>query len=316
MLPMNINRNPHGNTEAKGENLSSEELVDETLKMDRLLYLKIIIERGPLTSLQITREILARKKKIDREEVRNCDVSRKNPNINKRLRDLADIGILVDQNGIYSLAPLGVLISDNLSQLISCIDVIRKYEWFFSTHDYTVIPPQKLREVHKLQFAKQCNDYFEYTYELESNTTKIDKEMRIVTDRLHDIPDWIIQEIKRNNLELELVYQFWKPFKMNFDEEKSLWEELTQGISSSIEIRYLMLKDKNPIGIRIIDQKWAIFSLYEYGEGKLNRPRSFYGEDKQFLAWIEDIFSIIWNNSKLLDTNQFTAHTGDETKIL
>lgn len=298
---------------AKKTNLSSEELVDEILKMDRLLYLKIIWERGPLTSLHMTREILALKKSISPEKVGNGEINRKNPNINKRLRDLADRGILVDQEGRYSLAPLGILIFDGLSRLVSSIDVIREYEWFFNTHDYTAIPSQKLREIYKLQFAEQCKDYFEYTEKLDSKTTKTREKIHIVTERLHDIPKWIIKEFGRNNLELKLVYQFWEPFKINRDEERSLWRDLMQEISSTIEIRYLTLENKNPIGIRIIDQKWAIFSLYEFDEEKLNRPRSFCGEDEQFITWIEDIFSIIWNKSKPLDIDEFCRELSNKS---
>lgn len=291
--------------------LPSEELVDEILKMDRLLYLEFIREKGPLTSLQMTREVIALKKDINSEEVGDDEISKKNPNINKRLRDLAEKGILDDQEGSYTLTPLGVLISDGLSQLVSGIDIIREYGWFFNTHDYTVIPTQNFREIYKLQFAKQSDDYFKYLKELEGNTAKAEEKICIMTDRLHDIPGWIIEELKRPNLKLKLVYQFWEPFKINSndEEEQNLWRELTQDISPTIEIRYLALKNRNPIGIRIIDQKWAIFNLYELAEKKLNRPRSFYGEDVQFIAWIEDIFLTIWNESKPLDVSRLSEDT-------
>ena len=101
---------------AKQVNPSSEKLIDEILKMDRLLYLKIIREKGPLTSLNMTREIIALKKNVNPEEVKDNEISRKNPNINRRLRDLAEMEILDDQGGSYSLKPLGILISDGLSQ--------------------------------------------------------------------------------------------------------------------------------------------------------------------------------------------------------
>ena len=305
---MRIGRNPQKEPGSKQVNPCSEELIDEILKMDRLLYLNIIREKGSLTSLNMTREILALKKNVKPEEVKDNEISRKNPNINRRLRDLAEMEILGDQGGSYSLTSLGILISDGLSQLASGIDVIRKHARFFNTHDYTVIPPQNFREIYTLQFAKQSNDYFEYLRELDKNTTKIGEKIRIITDRLHDIPGWIIKEFILGSLKLELIYQFWEPFKVNSndEEEQNIWRELTQVISPNIEIRYLILKNRNPIGIRIIDQEWAVFNLYEQAEEKLNRPRSFYGQDERFITWIEDIFLNIWNRSESLPISKLS----------
>ena len=279
--------------------------------MDRLNYLEIIQEKKSLTSLQMTREILASKKGITLEQVKYDDITKNNPNINKRLKDLADLEILNDKEGKYSLSPIGSLLIDELSKLKADVEIIRNYKWFFDTHDYTLVPLQQFREIHTLQFATQCNDYFEYKKEIENNTAKTVHEIYLVTERLHDIPSWIMEEFKQGNFSLKLSYLFKEPFKINSDdeEEQNLWKELTQEKYSTIELRYLVLDNKNPIGIRIIDKSWAIFALFEYAENKLNRPRSFYGTHKKFVAWIEDIFSDIWNESKPLDINNIRPST-------
>lgn len=284
---------------------SLEDLITEMFKMDRLCYLENIREKEFLTSLQMTRQILAQKKNLKPEQIKDEEISKSNPNINKRLKDLANLGILNDDAGIYTLSPIGSLLMDVLSGLKSDIDVIKKYKWFFDTHDYTIIPSQHLREIHKLQFAKQCADIFEYKREIERSTANVKYGMHIVTDRLHDIPSWIIEELKQGNLSLKLVYQFKKPFDINSDdeEERNLWKELKQEIFPEVKLRYLTLEDRNPIGIRIIDKKWAIFNLFERAEDKLNRPRSFCGTHEQFIAWVEDVFSSMWSESSPLDKN-------------
>ena len=280
-----------------------ENLIDEVLKMDRLLYLKIIQKKESLTSLQMTREILALKDNLRPEQIENKEITRNNPNINKRLKDLSDLKILNDREGRYSLSPIGFLIIDELTRLNSNIAVLTEYKNFFDLHDYTVIPPKQFREIHKLRFAKQCKDAIEYTKLINENTQKTEYRICIVSERLHEIPSWIIDELKRGNLTLKLIYHFEEPFKLNYDdeEEQRLWKDLTQETLLKVELRYLALKDRNPIGIRIIDRGWAILTLPKTIDNRLDRPLSFEGTNKQFVNWVEDVFLDIWDKSKPLE---------------
>lgn len=297
MLPMTDSKKTTGK-----KTLPPENLIDETLKMDRLLYLRIIQEKESLTSLQMTREVLALRNNLKPEQIGDRNITKHNPNINKRLKDLTDLGILNDHEGRYTLSPIGYLIIDELIRLKLNIEVLREHKDFFDIHDYTVIPSQQFREIHKLRFAKQCKDAIDYKREIENNTAKTEHEIHIVTERLHDMPSWIIEELKQGTLALKLVYQFEEPFKINFDdeEERILCKEIMQKALPGVELRYLTLEDRNPIGIRIIDEKWGILHLFERRVRKLNRVVSFYGENEQFISWIEDIFSSIWKISKPL----------------
>jgi predicted transcriptional regulator len=295
MLLMNSNQKT-----SEGKDLSPESLIDELLKMDRLLYLKIIREEESITSLEMTRKILASRKNLKPRQVKVKEVNRNNPNINRRLRDLAELGILNVQEGRYSLSPIGSLVADELTKLSSNIEILRTYEWFFGTHDYTVIPPRQFHEIHQIQFAKQCENYFEYRREIEGSIARAEHDICIATEYLHDISSWIIAELKEGTFSLKLTYQFKEPFKINSvdEEEKKLWRDLGQEDLPGLKLRYIALGGKNPMGIRIIDGRWAMFNLLEFAEEKLNRPRSFHGTQKEFIAWIEDVFSSIWNRSK------------------
>ncbi|MBU7038129.1 MAG: hypothetical protein HXS52_09360 [Theionarchaea archaeon] len=279
-----------------------EDLVDEVLKMDRLLYLRIIQERKSMTSLEMTSEILARKKNIRPEEVKEKEVVKKNPNINKRLKDLANLGMLDDRQGGYSLSPIGYLIINELTDLKSNIEILKKHKQFFNSHDYTVIPQRQFREIYKLKFATFCGSELEYMKEIGENTANVEYEIRIVTERLHSVPGWIMAELEQGHLNLRLVYQFRKPFELNFgdEEEKNLWKSLTQGAFPSVEVRHSRIENRNPTGIRIIDGKWAIFNLFEFATNKVDRPSSFYGLHEQFVGWVKDVFLSIWNESEPL----------------
>ena len=291
-----MNRNEDA---SKRKDSSPEKLVNEILKMDRLLYLKIIQERGSLTSLEMTREVVALKNNIKPEQAEDTKILKHNPNINKRLKDLYDLGILNDYGGQYSLTSIGSLLIEELPKLELNIEILKEHKWFFSNHDYTVIPTRLFREIHKLQFAEQCKDAVEYSNIIVESTGKTNLEILIATDRIHDIPGWIIEELKKGNLTLKLIYHFRKPFQLNSNDESELrlWEDLTRQALPKAEFRYLTFKDRNPIGIRIIDKKWALFNLYEIAEDRLNRSISFYGTHQQFVGWVEDIFSSLWDES-------------------
>jgi predicted transcriptional regulator len=287
-----------------------EKLVDEILKMDRLLYLSIIEKKKSLSSLQMTREVLALKKGISPKDVSDKEIARNNPNINKRLKDLADREILIDKGGKYSLSLMGFLIIDELTKLSSNIEVFRKYRWFFNTHDYTVIPRQELREIHRLQLAEECQDAIEYVRTIENSILEARNGICIATEHLHDIPNWIIQELEEGTLFLKLIYQFREPFGINYDDEDEikLWRSLAEKTLPRAEFRYLTLEYRNPMGIRIIDGNWAIFNLFEMAEEKLNRSRSFYGKHEQFVTWVESIFTNLWIKSKPLDIQEVSGN--------
>ena len=293
------------NNNAPVQENTPEKLVDEILKMDRLLYLSIVKKKKSLTSLKMTREVLALKKGIPPKDVTDRDIARNNPNINKRLKDLADRDILIDRGGEYSLSLMGFLIIDELTRLSMNIGVFRKYKWLFSAHDYSVIPRQQLREIHRLQLAEECQDAIEYNRIIENNILAR-SGICIATEHLHNIPNWVIQELEEDTLFLKLIYQFEEPFKVNYadEDEKKIWRGFAEKSLPRAEFRYLTLEYRNPIGIRIIDREWAILNLFEIAEMKLNRPRSFYGKNEQFVTWVENIFTNIWMKSKPLDMQE------------
>jgi predicted transcriptional regulator len=281
-------------------------VIQEILKMDRFLYLDIIRKKAPLTSLQVTHEILALKENCEPDQIDSDQIHKQNPNINRRLTILKELGALNSEEGKYSLSSIGIAILEELEKLDSSIKILRKYKDFFDAHDYIVIPPQIFSNVHNLRFAQQCKDVIEYNEQIESNTAQTEDKIYVITEHLHDIPGWIVEELKLGNLKLKLVYQFEKPFELNSNDEteQDLWKQFTQEMEIAVEIRFIKLKDRNPIGIRIVDDKWAILNFFEISEEKLNRPRSFYGSDERFVAWTKEIFFTIWDNATTLPRNR------------
>jgi predicted transcriptional regulator len=285
---------------------SPEHLMQEVLKMDRMLYMRIILEKKSITSLELTRHVLASKLDLKPEQIEDEKIAGHHSNINARLRKLVEIGILRDLNGEYSLSPIGFLFLKDISRMILDVKTLRKYEWFFDNHDYTVIPFQQFCEIYKLQFASQCRETLEYVKVIQNNTAKTKHKIQIATERLHDLPGWIVNELISGRISFQLLYQFKSPFRMNSDdeEEQNLWEIFKKVTLPNGEFRYIITADTNPIGIRIIDKKWAILHLSEVAEKRMNRSISFHGGHEQFVGWAEDVFLSIWNKSELLDLSK------------
>ncbi len=283
-----------------------EKVIDEILNKDRLLYLELIKKNNSLSSLQVTQEILALRSKMEPGSVENKKILRENPNVNARLRDLVELGVLNEHGGEYSLSSIGSLVVEKLPALMSNIEVLTTYKQFFDTHDWTVIPPQQFHDIYKLQFAKQCKDAVDYNSIILNQTEKTEHKIHIATDRLHSIPSWIMHEIGQGNVTFELIYQFKELFKLNFndEEERNLWKNITEMDSFLSNCRYLPLEDRNPVGVRIIDDTWALFNLFEINGKTLDRPKSFYGTDERFVGWIKDMFRGIWEKSKSFENAQ------------
>jgi predicted transcriptional regulator len=285
---------------------SPEHLMQEVLKMDRMLYMRIILEKKSITSLELTRHVLASKLDLKPEQIEDEKIAGHHSNINARLRKLVEIGILRDLNGEYSLSPIGFLFLKDISRMILDVKTLRKHKWFFDNHDYTVIPFQQFCEIHKLQFASQCKETLEYVKVIQNNTAKTKREVQIATERLHDLPGWIVNELIDGRISFQLLYQFKSPFCVNSDdeEEQNLWETFKREALPNGEFRYITSSDTGPVGIRIIDRKWAIFNLFEVAEKRMNRSISFHGKHEHFVEWVEDIFLNMWNKSRPLDLSK------------
>lgn len=278
------------------------DLIHEMVQMDRWNYIDIIQEKKGVTSAEMTREILAKRKKCKPKDVKKTEIKRNNPSINARLGNMTDLGLLNNYKGKYVLTSMGIFISKSFTRLDSKIGILRKYKTFFDTHDYGVIPSQLFLEIHRLHHAKQCDTDIEYYKEMAERTRRAEYRICTATDHLHDIPEEFRKKMKQGELVLRLIYQFRKPFELNFgdDEEREIWEDLTHMDSSTVELRYLTLEDRSPIGIRIIDDGWALFNLSSASDNMLNRSKSFYGTDKRFVSWVEDIYSSLWEMSEPL----------------
>jgi predicted transcriptional regulator len=287
-------------------------IIKEILNADRLRYLKILQKWGPMSSTEVTQVIIAIKKMQSLKEINENDTKKHYPNISARLTELNKLGVLNKDDLNFSISPVGFFLINLMEIMDADIKVITKNKQFLDFHDYSVIPSQEISGIYNLQFSNQCATEIDYHHILEEKTGGVSEQIKIITDRLHDIPYWICKEIKNGSINFKLLYQFKNPFKINSndEEEYTLWKYLLQDPVKG-ELRFLSQSGGSPIGIRIINDRWALLNLYEFTEEKLNRSRSFYGEDSRFVSWVIDIFWNYWNNANKLTCENIEKIRGE-----
>jgi predicted transcriptional regulator len=271
-------------------------LMAELLNIDRLEYLEIIRDSENGTkSLDITKKILKSRGITQKEKIR-----KENIKVNKRLRKLVDLGILVSGGkGEYKMSSLGYLLLDSWKELTEKAETMEKFHEFFESHYVEEIPHEFLRQINRLKGADLVNNPVRWVREVSDHMHEIERKFYNLTEYLHDIPKEIIEKKEKKRIkEISIIYQFKEYPVLNYsDEKKELFDRL---IKAGAEFRYITLENRHPIGIRIIDEKWATFGLEAISdkrtsEKRLDRTQTLIGTDPEFIKWCRELMYHIWH---------------------
>jgi predicted transcriptional regulator len=274
----------------------------ELLNKDRLKYMEMIMnsDKG-LGSLEIAQIICA-----SRGITRDMEITRENSKINKRLRKLVNLGILMQiEEGKYSISSLGYLLMDSWKKLAEKADTVNKFSKFFNEHFVNDIPEEFFGQIYKIRGAKLTGNTVQWKESLARHMFKMDTKLYNSTQYLHDFPDVIIEKVRSHEIEIVIIYQFDSYPELNYSDEKELFDKL---VEAGVEFRYIDLENRHPIGIRIIDDTWASFYLSRISDGKLDRDHVFIGTDREFITWCRDLHYHIWSfEAKPLNVEEVIA---------
>jgi predicted transcriptional regulator len=273
-------------------------IVSELLKKDRLEYIGMIKKsREGLRSLEIAKEIL-KEKKI--EEKRR--LSKENVLVNRRLRRLTKLGMLVSRKGMYKLTALGHLVIDSWDGLSDKIDTIEGFGDFFENHVFESVPREFTSQVFDLRSTELTENASQWEKILGEQIRKTKRKLYSMTTYLHDFPDEILVRKKMKEIDIIVTYQFRKYPRLNYSDEKPLFDKL---VEAGAEFRYIDLEGRSPIGIRIVDDQWATFLLPKANENRLDRDHAFVGDDPNFVSWCRDLMYHVWHfKAKTLNTDE------------
>lgn len=288
--------------------MTNEDLISnvkELLNKDRLEYMEVIMKSDKaLGSLEVTKTILSSRGITDTKKI-----SRENIKVNKRLRRLVELGLLMQiEEGTYSISSLGYLLMDSWNELSDRVETTKKFRNYFDTHYVDALPPEFFRQTYKLRKAKVTENPVQWMKQVTKYTGRVERKFYNLTEYLHDIPEDIIEKKtskETEEFEIVITYQFYKYPLLNYSDEKELFDRL---VDADVRFHYLTLEKRHPIGLRIVDDKWATFGLTRISDGVLDREKSFVGTDKDFVSWCRDLMYHIWHfKAKPLNVEEVIA---------
>jgi predicted transcriptional regulator len=277
------------------DKIELDKVVSELLNKDRLRYLDIIRERDGAKSLEIAEEILRSRNITDSKAI-----TTENIKVNKRLRKLEKLAVLTSKKGKYNISSLGRLLIVTKEELEKNAETMDKFRDFFEEHFVDDLPKEFFRQIYKLRKAHFTEIPVQWVQEVMRHTEGVERKFYNMTEYLHDIPEMIIERKirekesrKKEEIEIVIIYQFRKYPQLNYSIEEDLFKKLRK---AGAEFRYIELgSDRRPIGIRIVDEKWATFGLARRLDGELDREKAFIGSDPEFIAWCRDLMYHMWS---------------------
>lgn len=268
--------------------IDTADLMAELLNKDRLDYIGIINDsKGGIKSIDVTKKILELRGEKNPEKVR-----KENIKVNKRLRKLVSYGVLVSENGKYGISSLGQLLMASWGGLKKNVETVDKFREYFDNHYVEALPEEFFRQIYKLRGAKMTENPVQWVREVTRYTGKIERKFYNLTEYVHDIPENIIEKLEKKEIEIVFIYEFKKYPELNLPDEKVLFDEL---VKAGVQFRYITLENRYPIGIRIVDDKWAIFGLAKKENGQLDRDQTFFGDNMEFITWCRDLMYHMWH---------------------
>lgn len=287
------------------ESKDTSDLIKELLNKDRIDYIKIIEDsKSGLGSREVAEEILRL-----RDIASKGMIQRENIVVNKRLRALVDLGILLSDEGKYSLSSLGYLLLDSWKSIIEKVDTMREFDDYFDNHLVNVIPKEFFRQIDKLKTARLTQIGLQWKEALEERMTSMERKLYNLTHCIHDYPDRVLEKKENGEIDIVIIYQFEMYPKLNYLDniqlnEKQLFNRLAD---AGAEFRYITLENSRPMGIRIVDEKWASFLLPKMS-GQLDRDRVFTGDNLEFVSWCRDLMYHLWSfKAKPLNVEEVRA---------
>ncbi len=279
----------------------SRRLMTELLNKDRFQYIEMIVNsKEGIGSREIAEKILESRGITEEIEIVNENVV-----VNKRLRSLVKLGILISDEGKYELTSLGRLLLDSWHEIAEKMDTMNRFGNFFDNHLVDDIPKEFFRQIYKLKNAKLTENPLQWIQVLEGQMENMETKSYNMTQYLHTFPDKVIEKKKSGEIDIVIIYQFENYPQLNHFDEKPLFDKL---VEAGAEFRFIKLENRYPIGIRVVDDKWANFLLPRVSEKELDRDHVFYGNDADFVSWCRDLMYHIWSfEAKPLNTENVIA---------
>lgn len=214
----------------------------------------------------------------------------KSPEIIPRLNELEDGGVILKQNGLYSITPFGKVLAKKYKPFLDTIKSMESNKEFWEEHDISIIPEELLNKINKL---KDC-------HVKRLNSCKIDGSHTEFLENTENASSFwgITSVLKQPWVTLfEKLSKFMIPIEIIVTQE--IYEEIKLCYSESLEEglknpnAHLYISDSPlKIGVSAVcGPGWQFFSMALHTKtGIYDNNNDLQGYDPESFEWGEELF--------------------------
>jgi predicted transcriptional regulator len=216
------------------------------------------------------------------------------------LRELEkDNFVFQDEDRAYTLTKIGEVIALKLSDFVDVIEVLKKHEDFWLTHDFTGIPPHLLEKIGWLRDSTLIEAPATDVLKIFTNFVDIlknAKEIRGVTSMF--IPEFrsLLKELTlEKNVDVELILT------------KEILEEIDKGILNSIfadkdsKLKLYRMKENMNVAFTVTDYLIS-FGLFDI-DGTYDWNKDLISYNRKAIEWGRELFEWYRKRAELFIVN-------------
>ncbi|MFW5987030.1 MAG: helix-turn-helix transcriptional regulator [Methanohalophilus sp.] len=233
--------------------------------------------------------------KKDIDEIKEI-LDETSPSILPQIKILKENGLIIQENGTYSLTRIGLLLTHMLQEVFKTFDVLEDHFDYLNEHDLTPIPKELLLHIGNLHNSEYIvpplTDAFDPFAKIKP-LTKASTWIKSFIAVYH--PDYppLASEIASKGADISLIMT--EPI---FEKMKNDYPETTQILKNSDNSRILIYKGEVMPSLLIASDKYFLLSLMLK---KCRYDNSYLvGTEKEAIEWATELYEWYEKDSELV----------------
>jgi|Deesub1362B_J571_1020462.scaffolds.fasta_scaffold02666_2 predicted transcriptional regulator len=230
--------------------------------------------------------------------LRKMGVSKPYITVSRYLENLKREGLLSERDGKFYLSIAGRLLLSYLDEIEEKLDVIGRF-WEHLRHPIDYLPEEFIRRIDVLQHARVLTDQYSIILETLKGLQMAEEEVLVIAGTTVS-SEYVLAGFKRS---LEGIREKIINDASIVEQDKVVYLEAVRKLKlNDKDVRKIKKNrkvrkyDNLVLRIMVVDDRMAGISLPEAGRSDMIVP-SFQSENKEFIAWVKDIFQWYWERA-------------------
>ena len=212
--------------------------------------------------------------------------------------------VFEDEDRYYALTKIGEVIALKLSDFVDAIEVLKKHEDFWLTHDLSGIPPHLLEKIGALKDSILLEDTPTDIFKAHATFLQIletAKEMKGISSIFHPEYPTIIEELViRKGIEVELILT-----DKVLDKTLEVAEKSIKKLLRKQNFTLLVIDQDVKVALTVTDSVFH-FGLFD-NRGTYDYNRDMINNDKNGLSWGRALYKHYHQKSKVVEPGIFIS---------